>query len=75
MRALKAHVRSGRLVLDEPTNLPEGTEVELTVVEDHDFDPEERARLLKTLDESQAEYQRGDHMDAFEFLAHLRAGR
>ena len=75
MRALKAHVRSGRLVLDEPTNLPEGTEVELTVVEEDDFDPEERARLLKTLDESQAEYERGDHMDAFEFVADLRAGR
>lgn len=63
------------MVLDEPTNLPEGTEVELTVVEDDDFDPEERARLLKALDESQAEYERGDHMDAFEFLADLRAGR
>jgi hypothetical protein len=26
---LKAHVKNGRLVLDEPTDLPEGTEVDL----------------------------------------------
>jgi hypothetical protein len=31
-------------VLDEPTELPEGTEVELVPVED-EFDPEERAQL------------------------------
>ena len=29
MQALKAVVKNGRLVLDEPTKLPEGTEVEL----------------------------------------------
>jgi hypothetical protein len=34
MRVLKARVRGGRLVLDEPTELPEGTEVELVAVED-----------------------------------------
>jgi hypothetical protein len=26
---LKARVKAGRLVMDEPTNLPEGTEIEL----------------------------------------------
>jgi hypothetical protein len=45
MKAIKAHVRGGRVVLDEPTELPDGTEVELTVVEDDDFEPGERARL------------------------------
>jgi len=74
MRALKAHVRGGRLVLDEPTDLPDGTEVELTLVEDDEFDPKERARLLKELDAAQDEYGRGEGMDAFEFLAQLRAG-
>ncbi len=29
MRALKAHVRGGRLVLDEPTDLPNGEVVEV----------------------------------------------
>jgi hypothetical protein len=30
---------------------------------------------VKELDESQDEYERGEHDDAFEFLAHLRAAR
>jgi hypothetical protein len=50
MQSLKAHVHNGRLVLDEPTDLPEGSEVELMAVDD-DFDPEERARLLQAIDE------------------------
>ena len=29
MQPLKAHVKNGRLLLDEPTDLPEGEEVEL----------------------------------------------
>ena len=62
-------------MVDEPANLPEGTEVELTLVGDDEFEPEERARLLKELDESQDEYERGNHMDAFDFAAQLRAGR
>jgi len=73
MRTLKAHVRGGRLVLDEPTELPEGTEVELTVVEDDDFDPEERARLEAALDQGIAAARRGDHSDADEFIQELLA--
>lgn len=75
MRALKAHVKAGRLVLDEPTDLPEGEEVEVYVPDGEEFSPEERARLLTDLGESQDEYERGDHQDAFEFIGQLRAGR
>ena len=46
---LKAQVRAGRLVLDEPTDLPEGTEVELTPVFDDDLRPEERQALEASL--------------------------
>ena len=42
MQALKAVVKNGRLVLDEPTNLPEGTEVELLSIDDA-VDPDDRA--------------------------------
>ena len=56
MRALKAHARSGRLALDEPTDLPEGTEVELVSVDDEvlasggDYlDEEERRRLHESI--------------------------
>lgn len=75
MQSLKAHVKSGRLVLDEPTELPEGSEVELMAVDDDDFDPEERARLTQAIEEGVADFERGDDMDGFEFIAQLRARR
>jgi hypothetical protein len=34
MQPLRAHVRNGRLVLDEPTDLPEGEVVYLQPVDD-----------------------------------------
>jgi len=34
MQPLKAQVRKGRLVLDEPTDLPEGEEVELVPLDE-----------------------------------------
>jgi len=40
---LKAKVRGGRLVLDEPTDLPEGSEVDLVPVDaGDDLEDEER---------------------------------
>ncbi len=64
MKALKAQARGGRLVLDEPTELPEGTEVELTLVElDDEFDPEERARLDAALELSMAQARAGQFVD------------
>ena len=45
MQPLKAHVKNGRLVLDEPTDLPEGTEVEVLALDDgFDFIAQLRAR-------------------------------
>ena len=67
MRALKAHVKGGRLMLDEPTELPE---VELTLVEDDDF---ERVRLHEALDAGIAAARAGDHVDADEFIRELLA--
>jgi hypothetical protein len=32
MQVITGHVRNGHLIIDEPTNLPEGTEVELVVI-------------------------------------------
>ena len=73
MRALKAMVRGGRLVLDEPTELPEGTEVELMAVEDHDFEPEERARLDAALELSLAQARAGQLIDADDVIRKLLA--
>jgi hypothetical protein len=68
---VKAQVRRGRLVLDEPTDLPEGTEVELVTVDDDDFDPEERARLDAALERSMAQARAGQLIDADTVIAKL----
>jgi hypothetical protein len=47
---LEARLKNGRLVMDEPTDLPEGTELTLTVADDaDDFAEQERARLHESL--------------------------
>ena len=46
MQQLKARVQNGRLTLDEPTDLAEGTEVPLEIADGWDqLDDEERALL------------------------------
>jgi hypothetical protein len=81
MQPLKAQVHNGRLVLDEPTNLPEGEVVELVPVDDvlasgGDYlDDEERAALDRELDASIAEAEAGELVDAEVVLAELRAMR
>ena len=46
VNAVKAKVKNGRLVVDEATDLPEGTELYLVPAEtDDDMDDEERAKL------------------------------
>jgi hypothetical protein len=74
MHALKAIVKYGRLVLDEPTTLADGTEVELFAVDD---DPalDEKARRLRSIEDGFEDFEHGDHMDGFEFIAELRAKR
>ena len=71
---LKAQVRGGRLVLNEPTDLPEGAEVELTAVLDDDLAPEERQALEVSLARSAAQLARNDLVDAAEVLRRLAPG-
>lgn len=79
MQPLKAHVHNGRLVLDEPTELPEGEVVYLRPVEaavceqDDGFDEPERAALYHALDEGIAAARAGDHVDAEAFVQELLA--
>lgn len=68
----RARVREGRLVLDEPTDLPEGTTVTLVPLEEDDLDDEERARLHAALDESELDVQAGRVRPAEDLLAELR---
>lgn len=74
MKALKARVRGGRLMLDEATTLPEGTVVELGVIDPGDqLDEAERARLHEALRASWASAQAGRTISAEELLDRLDA--
>ena len=80
MQPLKATVRNGKLVVDEtPTDLPEGTEVELVLVEKpiddatDDLDEEERARLHASIDRGLADMEAGRTVPASEVIEMLRA--
>ena len=73
---LRAKVKDGRLVLDEPTSLPEGTEVELVPAEDIDaLDASERARLFGFLQKSIREHNSGTGIPAEDLLERLRKAR
>ncbi len=79
MQPLKAHVIKGRLVLDEPTDLPEGEVVELVrldeVVADRDesLTDSERAEIRAELEASLDEATEQNLVDADLALAELRA--
>ncbi len=75
MQPLKAHVHNGRLVLDEPRDLPEGEVVYLQPVDSDELDDEERGRLHEALRESIEQMKSGQTLDAAEALAELRAHR
>lgn len=70
---LKARVKGGRLVVDEPTDLPEGTEVELLPLDPGDWlDETDRARLHDALRESQGDVEAGRLVSAEDVLRELR---
>lgn len=71
---LKARVHGGRLLVDEPTDLPEGTEVELLALDPGDWlDETHRAALHKALSESDADVAAGRLVDASDVLRELRS--
>ena len=74
MTRFTAKVRKGRLVLDEPTDLPEGTTVGLVREDAIDFLGETDRRLLhEALSRSAQEEREGRVIDADEVLKRLRA--
>ena len=72
MQALKARAKGGRLVLDALTNLPDGAEVHVSVVDGDDLDDEERAALHRELEAAMAEAGAGETEDFSRLLAELR---
>lgn len=71
---IKARVEDGRLVVDEPTELPDGTEVQLLLLDPGDWlDDADRAALHEALRQSQADVEAGRLVDAEEVLEELRS--
>lgn len=74
MHARKVQVKNGRPVLDESTDLPDGAEVEVLVLND-ELTAEERAELHASLDRALDDSEAGRGVDAWEFLDRYRARR
>ena len=71
---IKARVRDGRLVVDEPTDLPDGTELEQLPLDSGDWlDEADRVALHQALRESDADVAAGRLVDAEEILRELRS--
>jgi hypothetical protein len=73
MTLVRAIVKGGRLLVDEPTDLPEGTELELLPVDD--MDDGERAALMASIGRGLAQVDRGEGVPAEEALRRLRASK
>jgi len=76
MSPLRARVEKGRLILDEPTTLPEGTVVDLVADDEGDnLTDEERRALHAALAAAWESAQAGKVRPASEILDELRGRR
>jgi hypothetical protein len=73
MSTLRARVRGGQIVVEDKTDLPEGTQLTLVMVDaDDEMTPEERADLEAELDRGRAAIAGGQGMSGDELLARVR---
>jgi hypothetical protein len=72
--ALKAHVVNGKIVVDEPVDLPDGSEVRVYLYDaaNDAMSAQERAALEQRLERSLAQADAGELIDADEVLDELR---
>lgn len=76
MSNLRAHVENGRLVLDEPTSLPDGTVLDLVLDDEgDDLTNQERQALDAALARSYESAQTGRVRPASAILDELRGRR
>lgn len=70
---LKAHVINGRIVVDEPVDLPEGAELQVYLYDTaaDTMSREERAALERALERSLAQADSGELIEADVVLAEL----
>jgi hypothetical protein len=76
VKKLEVQVQNGRIVMDEPTDLPEGTVLHLVVDDEGDeLTDRERVLLHASLERSWAQARAGQTRPAEQFLAELKARR
>lgn len=76
MKTLKAHVADGRMKLDVPTRLPDGTVLELTVADPgDDLGPAERRELHEAIEAGWESLKAGRLVPASNVLRALRRSR
>lgn len=76
MSRLRAKVKDGRLVLDEPTNLPEGTVLQLAIDDEgDDLDESERQALNSAIAKAWESAKAGKARPADAIVDELRSRR
>jgi hypothetical protein len=76
MTGLRAYVKNGRLVLDEPTSLPEGTVIDLVADDEgDDLDEEQRRARDEAVARAWESAQAGRGTPVDEVIAKLRKRR
>jgi uncharacterized lipoprotein YbaY len=72
--ALKAHVLNGRIIVDEPADLPDGAELDVYLYDAaaDAMSPSERAALERALERSIAQADAGELIEADDVLAELQ---
>jgi hypothetical protein len=73
LQVIRATVRDGRIVVDEPTTLPDGHEVALGVLNDDGMSEAERRRLYASITRGIRDGQAGREMEFDSFLDQLDA--
>ena len=74
MTALKAHVVNGKIVVDEPVDLPDGAEVHVYLYDASDdaMGARERAALAQALERSVEQADASELIEADDVLSELR---
>jgi hypothetical protein len=73
---VRARVHNGRLIVDEETQLPEGTVLDLVIDDEgDDLDEPQRRVLDAAISESLKQAERGEAAPADDILGRLRARR
>ena len=73
MQVIRATVRNGRIVVDAPTTLSDGHEVELCILNDDGLPEDERRRLHASIARGIRDGREGREMDLDSFVDQLDA--